>query len=358
MATARVKQPALRLPLTTPPKTKRKSHAASGAFYCAASLALIYCNKVVLTQHKFPSSTALAAAQFLFTCLSVGSLSFFNVVDIARPTIATVQNTLPLTVLYLSDVVLGLAATSALSLPMFTVLRRASIPMTMCLERIVGQAKPSLPVVMSVWGMMIGAGVAALDDLAFDARSYFVVLCNDMLTAARGVYVKSALSRKRMSKLSLLFYNASLAFVLVFPGLTVRGDLVACFNWITRATWIQRFTFVLSAGLGPVLQYAIFLCTQHNSALTTTVLGALKNILTAYIGMFVDYDYSLFNFLGITISCVSSFVYSVATFTGNQPPPPPAPVKDTAPQDDDLKQAFSLFGSLVQPPVPDTPIPR
>lgn len=357
MATVRVKTQALRLPLHYKPK--KKSHAASALFYCAASLALIWCNKVVLTQHKFPSSTALAAAQFLFTCLSVGSLSLVNVVEI-RPTIAAVQNTLPLTVLYLSDVVLGLAATSALSLPMFTVLRRASIPMTMCLERIVGQAKPSLPVVISVWGMMIGACVAALDDLAFDARSYGVVLCNDMLTAARGVYVKSALSRARMSKLSLLFYNASLAFVLVFPGLLVRGDLVASFKWIVKATWTQRLTFALSAGLGPVLQYAIFLCTQHNSALTTTVLGALKNILTAYIGMFVDYDYSLFNFLGITISCVASFVYSVATFAGAPAPPPPAPEKaekDTS-QDDDLKQAFSLFGSLVQPTPPEPPVTR
>ena len=70
----------------------------------------------------------------------------------------------------------------------------------------------------------------------------------------------------------------------------------------------------LSASLGPVLQYAIFVCTQHNSALTTTVGGALKYVATTYVGMCLggDYAYSLVNFAGITVSCVASLVYSWA----------------------------------------------
>lgn len=186
--------------------------------------------------------------------------------------------------------------------------------------------------------MLCGALLAAADDLSFDAWSYAVVLANDALTAARGVYVKAllqpspsssdydskkargesttpgsrhhhqnddggnqtggelALYRKdsnvaspettaepgaRLSKMSLLFYNALVSLVVVLPYLATTGAVAECRTWLDSRG--KLLAFGLSASLGPVLQYAIFLCTQHNSALTTTVVGALKNIVTAYV---------------------------------------------------------------------------
>ena len=49
-------------------------------------------------------------------------------------------------------------------------------------------------------------------------------------------------------------------------------------------------------------------------------MGALKNVATTYVGMFLggDYAYSLVNFAGITVSCVASLVYSWAVLLGRQ----------------------------------------
>jgi solute carrier family 35 protein len=60
-----------------------------------------------------------------------------------------------------------------------------------------------------------------------------------------------------------------------------------------------------------MLQYAIFICTYHNSALTTTVIGCLKNVLTTYMGMLFlsDYVFSLKNFVGVNVSILGSILY-------------------------------------------------
>ncbi|KAH8060531.1 serine/threonine kinase [Aureococcus anophagefferens] len=263
-------------------------------FYGATSIGIIACNKITLTTTLLPSSSALALAQFAVTCACLGALALAGAVELAPPTADSFRVVVPLTALFVADVLMGLFATGSLSLPMFTVLRRFSIPCTMLLERFVGQANPSPLVQASVWGMVGGAVVAAYDDLAFDAKGYAAVLLNDLFTALRGVYVKAALpsvtraprsSEKKdveaqdpaaprpppkLSKLSLLFYNALLGGAVLAPYLAYTGELA---RRASGSRTRRRRTgghpvaaLALSASLGPVLQYAIFVCTQHNSA--------------------------------------------------------------------------------------------
>ena len=66
---------------------------------------------------------------------------------------------------------------------------------------------PSLGVQLSVYLMISGALVAALNDLAFTTEGYVYVLLNDFFTAGNGILIKQKLETKEVGKYGLMLYN-------------------------------------------------------------------------------------------------------------------------------------------------------
>lgn len=163
--------------------------------------------------------------------------------------------------------------------------------------------------------MMIGAVVAASFDLSFNLEGYCIVLLNDLFTASYGVYTKEKINPKELGKYGVIFYNASF---MILPTLLLTvwtGEFDKAMQYTEWTSIFFAFQFLLSCLLGFLLIYAIVLCSFYNSALTTTVIGALKNVSVAYIGIFVggDYSFSWLNFLGLNICMAGGVAYSFVT---------------------------------------------
>ncbi|XP_032122308.1 UDP-N-acetylglucosamine/UDP-glucose/GDP-mannose transporter isoform X3 [Sapajus apella] len=182
----------------------------------------------------------------------------------------------------------------------------------------------SLNIIVSVFAIVLGAFIAAGSDLAFNLEGYIFVFLNDIFTAANGVYTKQKMDPKELGKYGVLFYNACF---MIIPTLIISvstGDLRQAteFNQWKNALFILQF--LLSCFLGFLLMYSTVLCSYYNSALTTAVVGAIKNVSVAYIGMLIggDYIFSLLNFVGLNICMAGGLRYSFLTLSSQLKPKP------------------------------------
>ncbi|CAL1615622.1 unnamed protein product [Knipowitschia caucasica] len=288
----------------------------SALFYALCSFCITMVNKTVLTTYRFPSYAFLGIGQMITTIVVLYVAKKRNAVEFQDFDRSIFLKMFPLPLLYTGNHITGLGSTQKLSLPMFTVLRKFTILMTMVLEVYLLRKSFSKRLVYSVLTIVFGALVAASSDLAFEVEGYVFILLNDAFTAAYGVYTKKKLSVEGLGKYGVLFYNA---LIIVIPTIIIcayTGDLDRA---LTFQDWTQAkffFCFIMSCMMGFVLMYSIVLCSHYNSALTTTVVGAIKNVAVAYIGIFVggDYVFSWTNFFGLSICMSGGLLYSYLSF--------------------------------------------
>lgn len=353
-------------------------------FYGISSLAVIFTNKAIMSEYHFPYFNFLACVQFVATTLILSILIVMKRIDVPVLSWGIVKEILPISLMFLGNVICGLGSTKSLNLPMFTALRRFSIFFTMLAEWSILNSKPSYGVVGSILMMVGGALLAAVYDLSYDTSGYTLVFLNNVFTTMNGVWMKKASISGNCSKMGVLFYNSlfSATFMVLYfiiehyvtndvnndgaisnaynkvssvaisemsgrrllevvansvtdsgvvaaaaaagtaiPSAVVaapeliESTLTSVYKFERLGEWSFLFMFTLAACMGSILNYSIFVCTTVNSALTTAVVGALKNVATTYIGMLVfeDYAFSWVNFFGINISIAGSLYYTYIT---------------------------------------------
>ncbi|KAF7636082.1 hypothetical protein Mgra_00004528 [Meloidogyne graminicola] len=292
---------------------------SSVIFYAIASIAVIFVNKILLTNYRFPSFLYVAFGQMLTTILILYLLKCLNLLSFPKIDNSIPQKIFPLPIFFAVNLIAGLGGTKIISLPMFTVLRRFSIFLTMLFEYFILGIVPTFGVKFSVFLMIFGSAIAAMFDLSFDSIGYLLICINNFATALNGVYMKKKLNSKDLGKNGLLFYNSLFMLIPLLIFILLNNEETEKLKTFIDEGYLTvpvLFFLALSCIGGLLLNYSVVLCTAHNSALTTVCVGPIKNMFVTYIGMISsgDYIFTWNNFIGINISVFGSILYTYVTF--------------------------------------------
>lgn len=283
--------------------------------YAASSIGIMMLNKFILTTYGFPSYNFLAIVQYAASLIVLLAQRWMGIVEFPAASWEAMKQVFPLPIFFLANTLSGLGATKRLNMPMFVLLRRFSIVMTMLLEMYLLGKTFKMKIHVSIVLMIAGALIAAAGDFHVDALGYTLIMVNDLFTALQGVVLRKKMDEKgKLSTQGLMFYNNLLSLPVAFAIMAMTpgefDGIMKFRDWQAKGFIVA---IVLSAFMGFAINYSYYLCTKVNSPLTTTVIGCLKNVLTSYMGMiFRDYHYSHSNFAGVNVSVFGSLIYQHA----------------------------------------------
>lgn len=295
--------------------------SAAGA-YALSSVAIQVANKLVLTTYSFPSAIMVALSQCVFAVVALSVSKTLGLIDYPDPSLETLRAVMPLPLIQVFNVGFGLFGTKAVSIPMFTALRRSSILMTLLAEIYILHDPASFRVKLSVFLLCVGSLVAALNDLSFNMAGYVAITLSAVATTGYGVVSKIKLTGpNKRSKWELLWYNSAVSIPFFAATIYGRHQVTGIVNFADWHDALFLLFFALSTCLGFLLNFFILFNTQVNGPLATTIVGSAKNVLTTYLGMLGiggDYVFTWLNFFGINLSMAGALLYSAAKFTDKQ----------------------------------------
>lgn len=157
--------------------------------YSFFSISITLFNKALSSTYGFDSMITLTFLQGLVTVLSLQYMKWRGWVSYPDFNVKTAMAVLPLSIVFVSYVVISLISLGKVNLPMFTALRRLTILFVMAEEYFYFGTVPSRPIVNSVVVMTLGAAIAAWKDLSFDLVSYFWLFLTNLTTSLYTVYI-------------------------------------------------------------------------------------------------------------------------------------------------------------------------
>eukprot|EP00494_Astrolonche_serrata_P030325 UN30592 len=149
-------------------------------------------NKAVLSTYNFRSPIFMTLIHLTTSLFFTVMLKRLGYIDYPPFHWKFVKKMLPLSICFVSNVVLGLWSTKVVSVPVMTTLRRLTALFIIALEFVVLGVAPKWRNSVPVMIMLLGAFVTGYGDLYFDVRGYGVVLFNDIATATFLVLVKKS----------------------------------------------------------------------------------------------------------------------------------------------------------------------
>ncbi|ELR25548.1 uncharacterized protein ACA1_296460 [Acanthamoeba castellanii str. Neff] len=312
------------------------------------SMCAVVVNKAVLSSWSFQFPLTMIASQMAISFLLLWVLKQCELIQYDDWSLATAKKVWPMALAHVGNVLLGLAALNLVDIPMFGALRRTSVIFVLAMEYLVLSKTASLQVIGSTLLLLLeafvitsfhvqcreknplfhdinalvvltGAIVGGWGDLHFDPFGYALTFCVNVTTALTLVLIPKLGTAANLNAFGLMLYQITISFPIVVFFIFSTGE----WNGVMAYPFLHhpgfQFAFFVSSAQIFLVNYTLFLCTQLNSPLTTTVTGTIKNIGETMLGfVFFSVPVDPINLMGIAIGFTGSVYYSVVKYFEQQ----------------------------------------
>lgn len=253
-------------------------------FYITVSSSMVFVNKALTYSFNFRHINTLLLLQMAFTICALRVVR--NLVDLPNIEIRRLKQVAPVSAFYCLNALAALAALRELSVPSYTMVKRLAPLFTITLEVLLLRRRPKPLVVGSLAVMATGTLLAAKADVNSTTYAWLLGFSSCIFQASYLTFVKRSGLDTGLSAVGIVYYHAFLSLPFFAIMVLVTGELPKVMNydqWFNPAFLI---VLGLSLGMGLLLNYALFLCTEKTSPTSTVVSGQVKAMGQTVLGVF------------------------------------------------------------------------
>lgn len=289
----------------------------AASFYGIVSGSMSFVNKIVLTSYTFHFPNFLMLAQVIMLSITVEVVRLLGYSNVPKYTLERGKMFFIPSICFALHTTLALRALDYLTIPMYNVLRRL-LPLTSLLFAcFMLKKKPSLMIVTSVMLVVIGCITAGFGDLEFSAFAYVSALLSVICQSFYLTYIQKTGSEKGLSALTVLHTNSINCIPLLLIYTLCNKELQAALKFDGYYVVEFQAALLLDVGMGCILSYSLFLCTTMNTALTTSLVGVVKGVLTTIIGFYTFGGVAAtpLTLIGVSLNTLGGALYSYAKYS-------------------------------------------
>ncbi|KAF9599506.1 hypothetical protein IFM89_038691 [Coptis chinensis] len=279
------------------------------ALSVASSVAIVICNKALMSNLGFPFATTLTSWHLMVTFCTLHVAQKFNVFETKSIEMKTI-------VLFgiLNGVSIGLLNLSLgfNSIGFYQMTKLAIIPFTVLLETAFLKKQFSQKIKLSLFVLLLGVGIASITDLQLNLVGSVLSLLAIATTCVGQILTNTIQKRLNVSSTQLLYHSAPYQAAILF----VSGPLVDQFLtkqnvFAYKYSAVVSAFIILSCLIAVSVNFSTFLVIGKTSPVTYQVLGHLKTCLVLGFGYTLLHDpFTERNIVGILIAIFGMGLYS------------------------------------------------
>ncbi|ORY05238.1 TPT-domain-containing protein [Basidiobolus meristosporus CBS 931.73] len=248
-------------------------------------------------------------------CGAIGSYIFY-LLGIFKPRkLGERENTVMLafSVLYTLNIAISNVSLHLVTVPFHQVVRAMTPVFTIVLSVVFLKTSFPLAVYISLLPVVFGVAFATFGDYYFTPMGFFLTILGTVLAAFKTVVTnKVQTSGLKIHPLDLLYRMSPLAFVQTLMYAYMTGELQYVSLFVqTSMTWPLGLALLFNGVLAFFLNVVSFTANKKTSALTMTVAGNVKQVLSiAFAFLIFNLEISAMNAIGIALTLVGGIWYT------------------------------------------------